>query len=108
MKRSLPGQVGNSGQSRVNVGGRTVTGQEPLQEPRVVVVSSSTAEGVHHSRATDPVKTFVGEDKTGQRRVNLERPMDLEEDPQAPRSAPHAYTPSNYESKVTDPIKAGK
>ncbi|ONI25297.1 hypothetical protein PRUPE_2G294400 [Prunus persica] len=84
--------------------------------------------GEYKSKVTDPSQTFAhgkeghlgqsGVDTTpvssletfasgneghlGQSRVNLERPRGLEEDPN-----PQAYTPSNYQNKVTDPTNAG-
>ncbi|PQP91867.1 hypothetical protein Pyn_38856 [Prunus yedoensis var. nudiflora] len=60
--------------------------------------------GEHKSKVTDPSQTFASgnEGILGQSRVNLDRPSGLEEDPY-----PQAYTPSNYQNKVTDPTNAG-
>ena len=45
----------------------------------------------------------------GQRRVNLERPMGLEEDPHAPKDIRlEGYTPSNYQTKFTDHTGTGQ
>ena len=95
--------VGTSG---VNLGGIAVKGGEPHHEPRVMVVSPTT--GVNQSRASDPTRTFVAVEKAVHAKVNLERPIHLEEDPHAPRSAHQAYAPANYETKVKDPSGLGK
>lgn len=67
------------------------------KEPHAVVVSPDT-EG-YENRGSESSGRFVGEGKV----LNLERPMELVEDPTL---APH--TASNYQSKVTDPTGAGK
>lgn len=107
VRNVTPGQPKNSGPG-VKFGGATVIGEEPHHEPRVVVVSPTTE--IHQSRSIDPAaRTFVREERAGvEPKVNLERPMNLEEDPHAPRSRPEAYAPSNYQTKVTDPTGPGK
>ncbi|XP_061358969.1 low-temperature-induced 65 kDa protein-like [Gastrolobium bilobum] len=102
-RNATPGQVNTLGKPGVNFGDAKVMGEELHHEPRVVVVSP-TAE-INQSRSTDPARTFVGEEKA--HKFNLERPMDLEEDPHAPGSRPEAFTPANYQTKVTDPTGAG-
>ena len=107
-RSAVPGQTQYLASPNVNLGGTSVMGVEPHHhQPRVVVVSS-TAEP-DQSRVTDPSKTFVGigEDKAMHHKVNLERPMGLEEDPHAPRSSPLSHAPANYQTKVTDPTGAG-
>ncbi|KAI4351755.1 hypothetical protein L6164_006077 [Bauhinia variegata] len=105
VRSKRPGQVENLGHSRVNVGGTTVMGQEHHHEPRVVVVSPVADSNLNSG--IEPAGTFVGEDKTRQPKVNLDRPMGLDEDPQAPGSRAVAYDPPHYQSKVTDPTGAG-
>lgn len=109
VRNVTPGQVKTSGGGE-NFGGATVMG-EPHHEPRKVVVSP--ASDINQSRFNDPARTFVREEnKTVQPRVNLERPMELKEDPHAPgsRVGPYAsanYASANYETKVADPTRAG-
>ncbi|XP_057424695.1 low-temperature-induced 65 kDa protein-like [Lotus japonicus] len=62
--------------------------------------ASDTAE-MNQNIATEPVKTFAGEEKA----IDLERPIVLEDDPQGSR--PEAYTLPNYQTKATDPSGAG-
>lgn len=96
----------NVGKPGVNFGGTTVMGQEPHHEPRVIVASPSS--GINQSRSVDPARTFVEGDKAmHHHKVNLERPMHLEEDPHAPGRTTQAYSPANYQTKVTDPTGAG-
>ncbi|XP_027357273.1 low-temperature-induced 65 kDa protein-like [Abrus precatorius] len=102
---ATPGQIKTLGTPGVNFGGRKIMGEEPHHEPRLVVVSPTS--GINQSKPTDPTRTFVGGEKTVQPKVNLERPMDLEEDPHAPGSRTVAYDPANYQTKVTDPTGSG-
>ncbi|KAK7283648.1 hypothetical protein RIF29_13313 [Crotalaria pallida] len=104
VRSGTPGQVHNRGKPGTNFGGTTAMVEPHHHEPRVVVLSPTT--GVSQSRVTDPARTFVG-DMGVQHKVNLETPMGLEEDPHAPRSTPLAHAPANYQTKVTDPTKAG-
>ncbi|RYR06705.1 hypothetical protein HN51_071641 [Arachis hypogaea] len=107
-RSAVPGKTQYLASPNVNLGGTSVMGVEPHHhQPRVVVVSS-TAEP-DQSRVTDPSKTFagVGEDEAMHHKVNLERPMGLEEDPHAPRSSPLSHAHANYQTKVTDPTGAG-
>uniref|UniRef100_A0A2N9GNV1 Uncharacterized protein n=1 Tax=Fagus sylvatica TaxID=28930 RepID=A0A2N9GNV1_FAGSY len=102
IKVSVPGQEENAGQSRVNFGKTTVMGEVPHAPQNTPV---SQAPGVNGTRGTDPSKTSIQgqEERSGQRRVNLERPMSLEEDPYAPKDRPEDFTSSNYQTEVTDP-----
>nr|XP_012567369.1 LIM domain-containing protein A-like isoform X2 [Cicer arietinum] len=75
----------------VNFGGTRVMREEHDHEARVVVVSPTTTE-INQSM---------------QHKVNLERRMNLEEDPHAPGSRLEAYAISNYQTKLTDPTRAG-
>ncbi|CAH2070248.1 unnamed protein product [Thlaspi arvense] len=63
------------------------------------------------SATEDVTRTFApGEDEYlgGQRKVNVERPRGLEEDPAAPgRGADYLSGVSNYQTKVTDPSHKG-
>ncbi|KHN42539.1 Low-temperature-induced 65 kDa protein [Glycine soja] len=105
VRGAAPGHANTLGRPGVNFGGTTVMGVEPLHELRVVVVSPTTE--INQNRTTDPTRTFVEGEKAVHRKVNLERPMYLEEDPHAPRSTSQAYAPANYQTKVTDPTGAG-
>jgi hypothetical protein len=107
IKVSVPGQEENAGQSRVNFGKTTVMGEVPHAPQNTPV---SHAPGVNGTRGTDPSKTSIQgqEERSGQRRVNLERPMSLEEDPYAPKDRPEDFTSSNYQTEVTDPTGTGK
>ncbi|XP_034205243.1 low-temperature-induced 65 kDa protein-like isoform X2 [Prunus dulcis] len=103
------GKEGHLGQSRVDT-----TPVSSLEEykSKVTDPSQTFAHGKegHLGQSgvdTAPVsslETFASgnEGHLGQSRVNLERPRGLEEDPY-----PQAYTPSNYQNKVTDPTNAG-
>ncbi|KAK4283099.1 hypothetical protein QN277_000091 [Acacia crassicarpa] len=76
------------------------------QEPKVVVVSPGIGndQKVANDSAT---RTFTAEEgNTRQQKVNLQKPLDLEEDPAAPGSG-HPHTASNHQSKVTDPTGTG-
>lgn len=106
VRGAAPGHSNTLGRPGVNFGGTTVMGVEPLHEPRVVVVSPTTV--INQNRTTDPTGTFVEVEKAVHPKVNLERPMYLEEDPHAPISTSQAYAPANYQTKVTDPTGAGK
>ncbi|KAG4952517.1 hypothetical protein JHK85_046384 [Glycine max] len=105
VRGAAPGHSNTLGRPGVNFGGTTVMGVEPLHEPRVVVVSPTTV--INQNRTTDPTGTFVEVEKAVHPKVNLERPMYLEEDPHAPISTSQAYAPANYQTKVTDPTGAG-
>lgn len=93
-----------------------VSPDQDIHETQVIEPMNSTpvsqSHAVNGTKVTDPSKTFVpGEEASmGQPRVNLERPITgLEEDPNSPnRGRPEAYTPSNYQTKVTDPTRAGQ
>ncbi|XP_061369533.1 low-temperature-induced 65 kDa protein-like isoform X2 [Gastrolobium bilobum] len=98
-------QVRNLGKSGTNFGGARVMGEEHHQDPLVVGDSSTTE--INQTISSDPDKKFAGEEKPGQYKVNLERPIGLDEDPHAPGSKPEAYIPPNYQTKVTDPRGAG-
>ncbi|KAJ1407473.1 putative low-temperature-induced 65 kDa protein-like isoform [Sesbania bispinosa] len=91
----------------MNFGDTMVMEEEPHQEPLVVGVSSTTE--MNQNIATDLTKTFGGEEKPGKCKVNLERPIGLEEDPhvQGSRHEAEAYTLPSYQTKVTDPSGAG-
>lgn len=105
VRGAAPGHVNPLGRPGVNFGGTTVMG-EPHHEPSVIVVSPTT--GINQRGSTDPTRTFVEGAKAVHPKVNLERPMHLEEDPHAPRRTSQAYAPPNYQTKVTDPTGAGK
>ncbi|XP_061996014.1 low-temperature-induced 65 kDa protein-like [Rosa rugosa] len=102
------GQGGHLGQTRVKLEKTDVLGEgTPVPQSTPV---SSVAHATHRSTMdVDPRQTFVSGQvgHLGQSRVNLDRPRGLEEDPHAPKANPLAYTPSNYETKVTDPTKSG-
>ncbi|XP_021892131.1 low-temperature-induced 65 kDa protein [Carica papaya] len=95
-------------------GSDVVTGQrEWLSHPGKGISMAPKHDPIYfrESRVTDPTKTFihVQEEVPGQPKVNLERPRGLDEDPAAPKKSPDACnTPSNYQSKVTDPTGKGK
>ncbi|KAK7279955.1 hypothetical protein RJT34_25017 [Clitoria ternatea] len=97
------------GKSGNNVGGKTDVGEEPHHDPQVGGVSSPTDINQSIATGTDPAKTFSVEEKAGLPMDNLEKPIGLEEDPQAlgRRPEPELYTPPNYQTKVTDPRVAG-
>ncbi|KAE9592585.1 hypothetical protein Lal_00028578 [Lupinus albus] len=105
VKGGTPGQVQNLRRHGANFEDSTVMAEPPHHNARVVVVSPTT--GIGEGRVNDPARTFVGEDMRMHDKVNLVRPMGLEEDPHAPRSTPVAHAPANYQTKVTDPTGAG-
>ncbi|KAL6291496.1 hypothetical protein ACE6H2_009006 [Prunus campanulata] len=120
---SAHGKEGHLGQSRVDTtpvsslgeykskitdpGHTSAHGKEGhLGQSRVDITPVSSL-GEHKSKVTDASQTLAhGKEghlgHLGQSRVNLDRPRGLEEDPY-----PQAYTPSNYQNKVTDPTNAG-
>ncbi|XP_050385537.1 low-temperature-induced 65 kDa protein-like isoform X2 [Argentina anserina] len=101
-KTSGSRQVGNLGQTGDNLGKTDVLGEETPVPHRISGTYKSTMDVV-------PRQTFVSEKggDSDQSRVNLHRPRGFEEDPHAPKVNPEAYSPSNYETKVTDPTKSG-
>ncbi|PRQ60091.1 hypothetical protein RchiOBHm_Chr1g0377331 [Rosa chinensis] len=100
------GQRGLLGQTRVKLEKTDVLGEgTPVLQSTPV---SSLAHGTHRSTMdVYPRQKSRQGGHLGQSRVNLDRPRGLEEDPHAPKANPQAYTPSNYETKVTDPTKSG-
>ncbi|KAJ0099164.1 hypothetical protein Patl1_20119 [Pistacia atlantica] len=66
--------------------------------------ASHTAPGIHHPRDNDPTRTLVHgeEERSGQPKVNLQRPERLEEDLAVPKDTPGSYVPVNYQAKVGD------
>ncbi|KAK6262317.1 hypothetical protein QUC31_008133 [Theobroma cacao] len=91
-------------QPRVNSLKTTVTVEEPLAPQNTPMPRTS-----HQSKDANPTRTFLHgqEEYPGQPKVNLQGPKGLEEDPAAPEDTPHAYTTTNYQSKVTDPTGKG-
>ncbi|KAK7380298.1 hypothetical protein VNO78_32806 [Psophocarpus tetragonolobus] len=83
VRSAAPGQVDTVGRPGDNFGGTTIIGEEP-NEPR-----------------------FVLEEIEVHAKLNLGRPMHLDEDPNVPRSAAQACAPANYQTKVTDPSGTG-
>ncbi|TYG91807.1 hypothetical protein ES288_A12G291600v1 [Gossypium darwinii] len=91
-------------QPRVDFGKRTDAVGEPLAPQNTPMPSSQGKD------TTGPTRTFLhgeGGGYSGQPKVNLQRPIGLEEDPAAPKDNPDAYVTTNYQSKVTDPIGEG-
>lgn len=98
-------QVENLGKSGIDSGGTrgtTVMGEEPRHDALLGGVSSTTE--IDQNIA----KTFSVEEKAEIPKENLERSIGLEEAPHAPGSTTEAYTPPNYETKITDPSVIGK
>ncbi|XP_042970842.1 low-temperature-induced 78 kDa protein isoform X3 [Carya illinoinensis] len=63
---------------------------------------------IHDEPKPKPTKTFVpGEEGTEQPKVNLERPMGMEEDSPAPKDRSEPHTPAIYQKKVMDPLGTG-
>ncbi|KAK0596366.1 hypothetical protein LWI29_014983 [Acer saccharum] len=64
--------------------------------------------GIHHNSRDDvPSRTTPQQDRSGQTKVNLERPKGPEEDFAAPKDSSGDYTSSNHQTKVTDPTGNG-
>ncbi|PON66407.1 hypothetical protein TorRG33x02_267550, partial [Trema orientale] len=80
-----------------------VTLEKPAVNTQVSSFSPGISDRISDIKESDPSKTFVPGTES---RVNLDRPKGLEEDPHAPKDFPHEYTPSNYQTKVTDPTGA--
>lgn len=72
----------------------------PANTPQATVPPVTTAQAGH------PARTVVHE-TSDQYKVNLTRPMGLEEDPDAPKDRVELYSPSNHQAKVTDPTYSG-
>ncbi|XP_041002849.1 low-temperature-induced 65 kDa protein [Juglans microcarpa x Juglans regia] len=87
--------------------GNPIVSGEQSHAPQNTPVSPPP--GDYGTKATDPTKTSVlGEGGgTGQPKVNLERPMGLEEDRHAPKDRSEPHSPTNYRTKVTDPKGTG-
>ncbi|KAM1054630.1 hypothetical protein ACFX2I_001960 [Malus domestica] len=100
MKEYVP-TGGHLGQTRVHLHHRGLDDRTPI--------SSRGDYQKTNVNVTDPSHAFATrkEGHFGQSGVNLDRPRGLEEDPHAPKANPQGYTPSNYETKVTDPTHAG-
>lgn len=91
-------------QPRVDFGKRTEAVGEPLAPQNTPMPSSQGKDTI------GPTRTFLhGEEEgfSGQPKVNLQRPIGLEEDPAAPKDSPDAYVTTNYQSKVADPTGEG-
>ncbi|KAG4998244.1 hypothetical protein AAZX31_10G223200 [Glycine max] len=95
-------QVEYLGKSGIDFGGTAVMGEEPRHDALLGGISSTTE--IDQNIA----KTFSVEEKAEIPKENLERSIGLEEAPHAPGSTTEAYTPPNYETKITDPSVIGK
>lgn len=97
---SVTGKEGHSGQTRVPLHHRGSDDRTPI----------SSRGDYQKTNVTDPSHTSAtgNEGHFGQAGVNLDRPRGLEEDPNAHMADPRAFTPSNDQTKVTDPTNAGK
>ncbi|KDO60004.1 hypothetical protein CISIN_1g007806mg [Citrus sinensis] len=96
----------NRGQPKVNVGLTSVVDEAPKAPQNTPVAHAGTTTDTHHVRDQDPTRTFIPgqEEHSGQPNVNLQRPKGgLVEDP----ATAGAYTPSNYQTKATDPTGKG-
>lgn len=100
--------LGKSG-SGTDFGGTTgSTEEEPRHDALLGGISSTTEKSeIDQNIATEPAKTFSGEEKEELPKDNLEKSIGLEEEPHTPASRPEAYTP-NYQIEVTDPSGVGK
>ncbi|KAB2596670.1 low-temperature-induced 65 kDa protein-like [Pyrus ussuriensis x Pyrus communis] len=96
---SVTGKEGHSGQTRVPLHHRGLDDRAPI----------SSRGDYQKTNVTDPSHTSAtgNEGHLGQSEVNLDRPRGLEEDPNAHMADPQAFTPSNVQTKVTDPTNAG-
>ncbi|KAK4837905.1 hypothetical protein QYF36_009418 [Acer negundo] len=68
------------------------------------VVVSPVMTGIHHNSRDDVTPQQY---RSGQTKVNLERPKGQEEDFAAPKDSSGDYTSSNHQTKVTDPTGKG-
>ncbi|TQE03920.1 hypothetical protein C1H46_010447 [Malus baccata] len=96
---SVTGKEGHSGQTRVPLHHRGSDDRTPI----------SSRGDYQKTNVTDPSHTSVtgNEGHFGQSKVNLDRPRGLEEDTNAHMADPLVFTPSNDQTKVTDPTNAG-
>ncbi|XP_071724691.1 low-temperature-induced 65 kDa protein-like [Rutidosis leptorrhynchoides] len=91
------GTRGTSGKTSAIVG-------EGLHTPQNTPVDfHATRGGTQNRGETDPVKPLAYTQGGDRPRVDLDRPITLEEDPHGP----NARSPSNYQTKVTDPTGIG-
>lgn len=97
----------NISQSKSNYGRATAIREEP-QVPVNTPVSSFPHRVYETKESNDPSRTLVSGSggNLGESKVNLGRPKGLEEDPHAPKDVAYS-TPSNYQTKVSDPTGAG-
>lgn len=106
---SVPGLEENIAQPKSNFGKPSLMREEEPHAPLNTPVSSFS-HGVYETKnSTDPSRTIVSgsTEKLGSG-DNLQRPKCLEEDPHAPKGFNREdYTPSNYQTKVSDPTGAG-
>ncbi|KAG7986817.1 hypothetical protein I3843_03G100800 [Carya illinoinensis] len=79
------------------------------EEARIApILQSFDKMKIHDEPKPKPTKTFVpGEEGIGQPKVNLERPMSLEEDPPEPKDRSEPHNPEIYQTPVTDPTGTG-
>ncbi|XP_031288260.1 low-temperature-induced 65 kDa protein [Pistacia vera] len=86
----------------VDQGLKTAVGEIPSAPQNTP--ASHTAPGIHHPRDNDPTRTLVHgeEERSGQPKVNLQRPERWEEDLAVPKDTPGSYVPVNYQAKVGD------
>ncbi|XP_035550858.1 low-temperature-induced 65 kDa protein-like isoform X2 [Juglans regia] len=104
--KPIKGIEPNTDQPISKFGNPIVSGEKPHAPQNTPV---SRPPGDYGTKATDPTKTsLLGErGGTGQPKVNLERPMGLEEDRHAPKDRSEPHNPANYRTKVTDPKGTG-
>ena len=71
--------------------------------------ASITPSIVEQSKAAEPTETLTPRQEAVQEKpgISLDKPTGLEEDPHFPKNSPVDYTPSNYQTKVTEPTGAG-
>lgn len=103
-------QEENKSQPKVNVGLTSVTDEAPEAPQNTPVSHTITTTDTHHIRDQDLTRTFIPgqEEHSGQPKFNLQRPKGgLGEDPAGLKATPGAYTPSNYQTEVTDPSGKG-
>lgn len=89
----------NKSQPKVNVGLTSVVDEAPKAPQNTPVAHTGTTTDTHHVRDQDPTRTFI----PGQEEHSGQPKGGLVEDP----ARAGAYTPSNYQTKATDPTGKG-
>ncbi|WJX14540.1 hypothetical protein P8452_04783 [Trifolium repens] len=98
-------KVENLGNSGIDIEGTKVKGEEPYHDTQVEDDSSTTE--INQNIANDQAKTFPGEEKPEQYKINLDNPVIVSEEyPVKQGTRTEEYTLPNYQINHTAPSDA--